>query len=252
VTWLRIDDGFASHPKIASLTDRQLRVWIRTLCYCARQKDPTVDRVVRAEVPGLTTIVVKRLLDLGLLDAVGDSAEVHDWHKYLPKDGTAAERMAAWRARKTVTVSVTEPVTGVVTVTAPRAQTRAVPVPSLETANAVSRKPDEIWDALEAELGPVATRSERGKRNRVVKDLKAVDAKPEEIASRCRAYRKLWPGVALTDTALSAHWSKLLGPPLIRAGSVCPVCGVFASGQNALADHLYYVHGQERAHEEAT
>ena len=29
MSWLRIDDGFAAHPKIAALSDKDLRVWLR-------------------------------------------------------------------------------------------------------------------------------------------------------------------------------------------------------------------------------
>lgn len=114
MSWLRIDDGFAFHPKIAALTDRQLRVWLRLLCYCSRQTDPTVDAVVRQEVVGLTLATLKRFVELELLDPSGSSWEVHDWEKYQPKDLTGAERQARWRSRRNgvvtsdVTVDVTE------------------------------------------------------------------------------------------------------------------------------------------------
>jgi hypothetical protein len=121
LSWLRIDDGFASNPKIAALSDRELRIWLRTLCYCAKVKDPTVDSVVLKEVSGLTPKTVGRFAELHLLDVSGHEHEVHDWLKYLPKDSTNAERQANWRARRNassngiVTVEVTVPVTEIVT-----------------------------------------------------------------------------------------------------------------------------------------
>ena len=113
MAWLRIDDGFASHPKIACLTDRELRVWMRLLCYCAKTRDPSVDDVTRREVPGLTAKVVLRFATVGLLDNHGHGLEIHDWLHYLPKDATNAERQARWRARRNgkVTADVTEEVT---------------------------------------------------------------------------------------------------------------------------------------------
>ena len=98
--WLRIDDGFASHPKLASLTDRQFRVWLRVLCYCARVQDPSVDEVALREIKGLEKGNVARFAELGLLDPQGQDYEVHDWCKYLPKDATNATRQARYRARR--------------------------------------------------------------------------------------------------------------------------------------------------------
>jgi hypothetical protein len=36
VSWLRIDDAFAEHPKIEALADRSFRLHVAALCYCAR------------------------------------------------------------------------------------------------------------------------------------------------------------------------------------------------------------------------
>lgn len=100
MSWLRLDDNFASNPKIAALTDRELRVWMRVLCYCAQHQDPTVDRVVLNEVSGLGRSTLARFCELNLLDQSGADYEVHDWVHYQPKDSTGAERQARWRARR--------------------------------------------------------------------------------------------------------------------------------------------------------
>lgn len=44
------------------------------------------------------------------------------------------------------------------------------------------REPDLIWDALTAAFGEVRTPSERGRRNRAVRELKEAEATPKEIA----------------------------------------------------------------------
>lgn len=108
MTWLRIDDGFASHPKIGKLSDRDFRVWMRVLCHCARYEDPTVDEATMAEVKDLTSQRIARYRELGLLDRSGRSFEVHDWVHYLPKDKTGADRQAKWRARRGESEAVRE------------------------------------------------------------------------------------------------------------------------------------------------
>lgn len=48
---------------------------------------------------------------------------------------------------------------------------------------------DPLWDALDEEFGKVRTKSERGRRNSVVKELRDADVTPEEIritVSFCR------------------------------------------------------------------
>lgn len=40
---------------------------------------------------------------------------------------------------------------------------------------------DHIWDALTEEFGPVRTKTERGRRNKAVGELRQADATPEEI-----------------------------------------------------------------------
>lgn len=115
MTWLRMDDGFAANKKVVQLTDKQFRVWVRTLCYCAAQQDPTIDKYTMGEVKGLTGAVLLRLEHLELVDREGKDWVVHDWLKYQPKDATGSERQAAWRARRDRYSTVTETVTPTVT-----------------------------------------------------------------------------------------------------------------------------------------
>lgn len=92
----------ASHPKIAQLTDREFRVWMRLLSFCAAYQDPSVDKIALSEVTGLSSIMVTRFETLGLLDIVGESFEIHDWAHFQPKDLTGADRQARWRSRNAV------------------------------------------------------------------------------------------------------------------------------------------------------
>lgn len=136
MAWLRIDDGYTSNSKIAQLTDGEFRVWMRLLCHCARSHDPSVDSVALREVSGLNRKRIETFADLGLIDPVGDSHEVHDWALFLPKEQQKADRQARWRARrraarvdasvdKAVDADVDEPVDAISSRT--RAGTRGVP-----------------------------------------------------------------------------------------------------------------------------
>jgi hypothetical protein len=100
MTWVRLDDGFPSNPKVIQLTDRQFRTWIRVLCHCSQAQDPTVDNYTIRELNGLTIHTVSQLESIGLLDKIGDKWEVHDWIEYQPKDPTNATRQAKYRAQQ--------------------------------------------------------------------------------------------------------------------------------------------------------
>ena len=64
--------------------------------------------------------------------------------------------------------------------------------------------------------GP-GSRSERGRWNRAVADLREADASPVEVLERVVEYRRRWPKIDLTPTGLAGNWG-LLGQP--RPGSV--------------------------------
>jgi hypothetical protein len=147
MAWVRLDDDFTDNAKIAGLSDRDFRSWVRLLCYCGRAKDPTVDEKTRRQVAGLTPSRVSRLVFAGLLDESQSNPgvfEVHDWEKYQPKDWTNAERQSRWRSRKqpksTVTPAVTKPVTESGT---PSRAGAFVPVPEDSNPSAVGNGLEE-------------------------------------------------------------------------------------------------------------
>lgn len=103
--WLRIDDGFISNRKIAALTDGELRLWIRVLCFAAahrRQRMGRFSRQDRREIPGFSDAKSARFQALGLLDETDELGIVivHDWEHYNPTDKTAAERKRRERDRR--------------------------------------------------------------------------------------------------------------------------------------------------------
>ena len=70
-----------------------------------------------------------------------------------------------------------------------------------EPKNITPLKPrDEVWDALEEAFGKVRTPSERGRRNRAVRELREAQATPEEIrvtVDYCRRHFSAWTEMAV-------------------------------------------------------
>jgi hypothetical protein len=103
VPWLRLDDKFARHPKIVQLSDREFRVHIRVLCYCAEYRtEGALPASIWTEITGLTRAMGDRFLEIGLWQKKRTNAalSVHDFNKYNPKDPTAADRMVRYRKRQ--------------------------------------------------------------------------------------------------------------------------------------------------------
>jgi len=68
-------------------------------------------------------------------------------------------------------------------------------------------KTNPIWDAVcqVFDLRP-ATKGDRARIGKVVADLKAKSATPDEISIRAARYQEQWPTVAFTPEALVKHW----------------------------------------------
>ncbi len=172
MTWLRIDDGFARHPKVVQLARSERWTWLEILCYCAHYKtNGHVLANVREVVPSAKTTLVEKLVSVRLLDKTEDGWKVHDWDDYNPSDPTAADRAKRYRDRNanrdaTVTTNVTNGVTETVTRTAPRARASApVPVPSPEVSSpsSVANGADDD-ESIKRELIRLATGDDQERR----------------------------------------------------------------------------------------
>lgn len=97
MSWVAIEDGFIRHPKIIALTDTELRVWLRLLCWSAQYRTKgAVCQAVTGEVPGANRTRLEKYTSLGLLDKTDNGYAIHDWAEY---NGNARERADA-RERK--------------------------------------------------------------------------------------------------------------------------------------------------------
>lgn len=212
MTWLRLDDGFAQHPKLEGWTGTQKWALIELFLYCARHKTEGYVPSDLALLPrAVTAGVLIRAETSGLLDREEDGTLViHDWKKYNPSDVTAAERMRRHRERN---ATRNGPVTPAVT---SRAR-----IPSRPKREVLSKEPlsrervrNPIWDALVEVFGEPSTDSARSLRGKVCSSLTRAGATHDEILSRARSWGKHFDDATLTETALEKHWDKLGRAPL--------------------------------------
>lgn len=133
MSWLRIDDGFDSHPKILGLgTDTRRWTWQRILIYACRHGEAIVPPSIRDIVPKATPGFLEDCVQLGLLDVDKRGVmRVHNWARYQAGDPKKAARQRRWR-HGGVDAPVDDEVDGQVDahVDPSRVGARARPVPS--------------------------------------------------------------------------------------------------------------------------
>jgi hypothetical protein len=110
MTWVRLDDRFPSHRKVALLSDRAFRLHVSAICWCA--ENLTDGHIGDRELALITRIrsvraTAKELQDAGVWDRVGDSWVIHDYLEYNPSREQVllerkknAERQERFRRRK--------------------------------------------------------------------------------------------------------------------------------------------------------
>jgi hypothetical protein len=109
--WVKLDDRFPSHRKVALLSDRAFRLYVSALCWSS--ENLTEGRITQRELPlvaarlrGVKT-AASELEAAQLWDRVDDGWQIHDFLEYNPdrarvqadREANAA-RQQAWRDRK--------------------------------------------------------------------------------------------------------------------------------------------------------
>lgn len=100
MTWLKIDDNFAQHPKVAALADAAFRLHVSAMCYASRNlTDGFIPQSVlrmlawKSSDPDNDAI---ELVQAGLWDTEPDGWRIHDYLEYNPsRDEIEADREAA-------------------------------------------------------------------------------------------------------------------------------------------------------------
>ena len=73
------------------------------------------------------------------------------------------------------------------------------------------RKQDLIWEAiLEVFKMTTASKTAHARISKVVRDLKARHATPEQIRARAKRYQEMWPTMACTPEAVEKFWDDLV------------------------------------------
>lgn len=108
--WVRLDDRFPSHRKVALLSDRAFRLYVSALCWCSENltEGTILDRelTVITRIRGLKAAATD-LEKAGLWDRIEGGWQVHDYLEYNPdrakvqaeREANAA-RQKAFRDRK--------------------------------------------------------------------------------------------------------------------------------------------------------
>ncbi|MFJ3289946.1 hypothetical protein ACIPMW_32260 [Streptomyces sp. NPDC086669] len=108
--WVKLDDRFPSHRKIALLSDRAFRLHVSAICWCA--ENLTDGRIGDRELALITRVrgvkaTAKQLEDAGLWDRTDDGWLIHDYLDYNPSREQVllerkknAERQERFRRRK--------------------------------------------------------------------------------------------------------------------------------------------------------
>lgn len=100
VTWVKIDDGFPSHPKVIGLSDGAFRVHISAICYAASYETNGVISGTVVRQNGWQRRVGE-LVEARLWDPVDDGFAIHDYLEYNPsKDQVTAAREATKRRQQ--------------------------------------------------------------------------------------------------------------------------------------------------------
>lgn len=86
MTWVRIDDGFADHPKILAAGPLAIVAQIRALCYCARHlTDGHLPEPAAAQLlADLSPLTADVLIEAKLWHRNGRGYVVHDYLRYNP------------------------------------------------------------------------------------------------------------------------------------------------------------------------
>jgi len=223
--WLRVDDAFTDHPKIAGLSDRAFRAHVEGLVYCARYL--TDGQIPRAKAPSAR--VTGELERAGLWSSTKRGFVIHDFLDYNPSkaetlDKRAAKSMAGakgaaarwhggveWQtdappSHSTLDAPVPVP----------------LPLPQEQKKPSTTRTRDVIADALaRAENAEPLEVPASHMRTLCVKanELRKVapDVTPEEVARRAANWSSHMRDATISGPAIVTHWGRL-GSPALNGG----------------------------------
>lgn len=108
--------------------------------------------------------------------------------------------------------------------------------------------PNPVWDACEEVLGyEPKTRTEKAIWGKMTFSLKLAGADREKILAVAQWYKRTWPEVDLTITAIEKWYSHFLRMAEKKKKHVCirPGCGLSFTSIEKLNDHRRNVHDEQ-------
>lgn len=225
--WVRIDDSFYDHPKFVNLTMESVGLWVSLLAWSNRN---LTDGVVPVKVADRFGVDPAELIAAGLVEQDLIHLTIVNYGDYQP---TAAEirersdkRRAAGRkgaANRWQTDSNDDGNEMANAMAKPKQIDGPNPNPIIAT-----RRNDGMFDAIVEVCGvdsSAITASAGSMIGKARKSLVAAGATPESIRQVADAYRRAYPGMSLTPTALEKHYPLLVGSKPTVVASAGTVLG---------------------------
>jgi len=99
MTWVRLDDQFADHPKIVGLSSNAFRLHVTGICYAAKHE---TDGMIPFAAAFVITArkAMSELTDAGLWDREETGFLIHDYLEYNPSRASLRAKRAADSVRK--------------------------------------------------------------------------------------------------------------------------------------------------------
>lgn len=221
--------NYAADDAIIAAGEAAELLFVRGMAFCATSDSDgyiTDAQVVRYVGAGMKDAPkrAEKLAEVGLWERVSGGYQVRSWTSIHPTTEEKGRKLKADRDRKRGFQTELAKDSGRI----PRgirtegsAESLSLIHNSAETETEQllapgkpARKPDLIFEAVAEVCGVTVadlTKSARGELNAACKQLRDVEATPNQIKVRAVRYRREYPGASLTPSALAKHWAAFGG-----------------------------------------
>lgn len=235
--WVRIDDAFYDNPKFLDLSLEATGLWVTMLAWSNRNLTDGI--VPQKAVEKMGGLCITELVDAGLVECDLLNFRIVNYHCYQPSADEVKSRQAEMSEKRRAAGRKGA---------AARWQTDSKPMATQSqphdpnpNPNYIARPRDELFDAI-VEVCAIdvdsLTRSAASVVGKTRKSLAAVGADGVAVRRAAESYRRMYPGMALTPTALDKHWPSLIksAPPVVVGPSTTLGRGVDAAPAWVLDD----------------
>ena len=94
--WVRLDQGFPDNQKVIGLSDAAFRLFIKSLCWSARNGTDGAIKKPVALALGAKPRTLAELVNAGLFDAIGHDYAIHDYLEHQE----SAEQVEKFRSAR--------------------------------------------------------------------------------------------------------------------------------------------------------